>query len=82
MRNNIVDAVFRGGTACRTSPVYQYDYGIILKFHALDLPEAYEVHFSNHANKGDALTVLGNGDGVLIPDELLLDGGDVYAWLY
>ena len=82
MRDNVVNAVFRGGIACRTSPVYQYDYGMILKFHSLDLPSIYEVHFSNTAEDGEAIPVLGNEDGVLIPDELLITGEPVYAWLY
>ena len=82
MRDNIVKAVFRCCTAYRTDPVFQYDYGLILKFLHIKLPDAYEVHFSNNQFGEDAMTVIGDENGVLIPDELLLSGKDVFAWLY
>ena len=61
---------------------YQYDYGQLLQFRGLDLPTAYEVHFSNDMMSGTSKTAIGNADGVLIPDEFFLSGEDVYAWLF
>ena len=79
---NIVKAVItKGSKQARTSPLWQYDYGQILQIVGLDLPDAYEVHFSNSEN-GDSTTSIGNSDGVVIPDAYLQSGENVYAWLY
>ena len=80
-RTNIIRAVFDGSANARTFPAYQYDYGQILRFDGLDLPAAYEVHFSNTPT-GDALTVLGDETGVSVPDELLQTGKNIFAWVY
>ena len=64
-----------------TRPLYQYDYGQILQFTGLDLPTAYEVHFSN-SETGEATPILGGTDGVLIPDEYLITGEDVHVWVF
>jgi len=45
------------------------------------LPAAYEVHFSNKI-ANDATTSVGNQNGVLIPDQYLLNGLPVYAWVF
>lgn len=66
----------------KTTPLYQYDYGQVLKFDGVTLPEVYEVHFSNSAQKGTARSVIGTPDGVLIPDEFLLTGEPIYAWIF
>lgn len=66
----------------KTTPLYQYDYGQILKFDGVTLPEVYEVHFSNSAQRGTAKSVIGDVDGVLIPDEYLLTGESVYVWVF
>ena len=80
---NITVANFTGGShVTRTSAVYQYDYGQILQFSGLDLPTAYEVHFSNQEMLGTAKTSIGNEDGVVIPDEYLLSGERIYAWIF
>lgn len=82
--NNIVEAVF--GTCnpyeCATRILYRYDYGMILTFPGLDLPTAYEVHFSNYDDVGTTITQIGNDDGVSIPDEFLQTGLPVYCWVY
>ena len=66
----------------RTSPLWQYDYGQILKITGVTLPSNYEVHFSNEKEGGTAKTVLGNADGVAIPDEYLTTGRPIYAWIF
>lgn len=64
-----------------SDPLYQFDYGQRLIIDGVDLPQTYEVHFSN-AEFGDSTTSLGDNTGVDIPDIYLTTGKDVYAWLY
>ena len=77
--DNIVIARFEGGRRARTRSVYQWDHGMILRFEGLELPEAYEAHFSSG---GEALTQIGGPDGVDIPDVCLLSGNTLRAWIY
>lgn len=79
--NNILTVNVRGCRAT-TTPLYQYDYGQILVLNGIELPSAYEVHFANSINSGTSITQIGNADGVSIPDELLKNPFDIYAWLY
>ena len=53
--DNIVQAVFTCGRTTKTRPLYQWDYGIILKFEGIELPPAYTVHFSNQNTNGEAV---------------------------
>lgn len=76
----MIDAFFLHKT-CRTKPAYQYDYGQVLNIKNLDLPEAYEVHFSN-AVDGESITSIGSADGVTIPDQFFLSGKDIYFWIF
>ena len=76
---SIVKFTYGMGTA---DPLWQWDYGQILQFPDLDLPEAYEVHFSNQRDIGTAKTAIGNADGVLIPDEYLTTGEDLHVWIF
>ena len=66
---------------CVTGPLWQYDYGQVLQIHGIDLPPSYEVHFSNSPH-GKAKTVIGDETGVKIPDEYLVSGASVFAWLF
>ena len=79
---NIVTAVFGASRVVKTRALYQWDYGQVLQFEGLDLPDAYTVHFSNQGIQGTAKTQVGNADGVSIPDEYLTTGLTVYAWVY
>ena len=81
---NIITASFSGADNRMTTTrgLYQYDYGQVLRFDGLDLPQAYEVHFSDKPYSGEATTQIGNADGVTIPDAYLLESGYVYAWIY
>jgi hypothetical protein len=72
-----------GGNRQRIArPLWQYDYGQKLLFADLELPAAYEVHFSNTEFDGTAPGVIGNADGADIPDALLETGKDVFAWVF
>ena len=81
---NIITAPFATGatTADADGVLYQWDYGQILQITGLDLPTAYEVHFSNTLSMGQTITQIGNADGVTIPDDLLRTGDTIYAWIY
>ena len=81
MRDKIVRAVFGSSMTARTEAVWQYDYGRVLVMEGLELPESYEVFFGV-AFKGEAVKMIGNAEGVDIPDELLELGKTIYAWLF
>lgn len=83
MATNVIKAHFGGASSTRTVSNYQYNYGQILQFDDLNLPEAYEVHFASREFGGEAYTQIGNADGVTIPDELFqVDALAIYAWVY
>lgn len=81
-RNNVL-RVTVGNTANEytTSPLYQYDTGIVLKIAGIQLPTGYQVQFSNEPY-GTSTTSIGTENGVSIPSTYLESGSDVYAWLY
>ena len=81
MAMNITEIRFGSGRIATGSMLYQYDYGQRIIFPDLDLPEAYEVHF---AGDGDAQTVnmIGDADGVPIPDQLLQSPGNLKVYIY
>ena len=82
MANNIITAAYSSSNITYTKPAYQYDYGMILKFSGIELPQAYEVHFSNTEFCGESISQIGDADGVTIPDEMFLSGAPIYAWTY
>ena len=66
---------------CVVGPLWQYDYGQILKITGVELPALYEVHFANDP-RGTAKIMHGTEEGVAIPDEYLTSGASVFAWLF
>lgn len=82
MNGNVITANFRNGQFVHTDPLWQYDYGQVLRFTGVALPETFEVHFSNAKEFGQAKTSIGTTDGVLIPDEYLVTGKPVFAWIF
>ncbi len=78
---NIIAASFGGATVCRTSPAYQYDYGQLLTFPDLELPTAFECHFSN-SERGTSVTQIGANNVVTIPDTMFQTGAYIYAWVF
>lgn len=81
MRDNIITVTIGDGTYVKTDHVFQYDYGLKLVIEGVELPESYEVHFSETKN-GLAKKVTGDRTGVDVPDEYLTTGTDIYAWVY
>ena len=79
---NITKAAFGGLREVTTSPLWQYDYGQILKITGLDLPQAFEVHFSNSRKSGETITQIGTDNQVVIPDMYLTSGADIYAFIF
>lgn len=79
---NIITANLSHGKTYVTASRYMEDYGQVLKIEGIDLPSVYQVDFSNNLMRGTSMTVLGNADGVAIPDEYISTGRDVYAFLY
>lgn len=78
---NIIAASFGGATVCRTAPAYQYDYGQLLTFPDLELPTAFECHFSN-TERGTSVTQIGANNVVTIPDTMFQTGAYIYAWVF
>lgn len=79
---NITTAAFGGLREVTTSPLWQYDYGQILKITGLDLPQAFEVHFSNNRKSGETITQIGTDNQVVIPDMYLTSGADIYCFIF
>lgn len=83
MALNIITAKFcSGATQVWASDAWQYDYGQVLQFDGIDLPEAYQVHFSHERMTGETITQIGNSDGVSVPDQFFQNGEPIFAWVY
>ena len=65
-----------------SQPIYKEDYGLYLFIEGLDLPEVYTVDFSESETNGTSVPMLGNADGVLIPQQFIKSGKNIYAFLY
>lgn len=77
---NIVVANLAKSRFFRCPPLYQYNYGMVLKITGIQLPDAYEVDFANDIS-GQSITQIGNADGVTIPSQFFTPGQAIYAWL-
>lgn len=79
---NVTKAAFGGLREVTTAPLWQYDYGQNLEITGLDLPQAFEVHFSNSRKSGETITQIGTDNQVTIPDMYLTSGADIYAFVF
>ena len=79
--NRILPVEFEGEHRVKAHSLWQWDYGQLLVFKDLDLPNVYEVHFSNNP-LGTSKTVVGTDAGAKIPDEYLEKPASIYAWVY
>lgn len=79
---NRIPAVFSGTSRIAIAePVnYQYDARQILVISGLELPEYYEVDFCNVGDT-QTITAIATADGVAIPDNLLLTGEKIKAYI-
>ena len=65
----------------KTAPVFQYNVGEqYLKLIGFDLAGSYRVDFSNYIDSQDSVSVIGDADGAVIPNDLLATGSTVYAF--
>ena len=81
MRDNTITAVAGEKMYIKTDCAVQYDHGLKLIITGIQLPAEYDVHFCN-TNSHETKTQTGDSNGVDIPDEYLLNGEDIHAWLY
>ena len=80
--SKIIIGTVGGGRYTVTAPIVKEDYGLYLKIEGLELPETYQVDFSNQEHNGTSVTMIGNADGVLIPHQFIDSGKDIFAFLY
>lgn len=80
--SKIIKGVVGGGRYTVTAPIIKEDYGLYLRIEGVELPETYQVDFSNDEHHGTSVTMIGNSDGVLIPSQFISSGKDVFAFLY
>lgn len=83
MALNEVSAVFAEGcTRIQTLPIYQYDYGQMLVIDGLDLPAAFQVHFSNDPLGNESIERIGTNGRAWIPNDLLRSGDPVFCFIF
>lgn len=78
----IIAAFREGMTKVYTKSAHQYDKGQKLIITGIQLPSNYEVHISNEKDKGFAAPLIGDLEGVFIPDAFFMSGDYVYVWVY
>lgn len=82
MRGDKIIANFSGGKSINTTEAWQWDYGLELVINGLDLPFAFETHYSNQPTSGETTTQIGQDNTVIIPDIYLTTGDFIYAFIY
>lgn len=80
--SKIIKGAVSSGRYTVTAPIVKEDYGLYLQIEGVELPETYQVDFSNSENSGTSVTMIGNADGVLIPHQFIDTGKDIFAFLY
>lgn len=81
--SNIVIAKFDNSTSVLTEPIWQWNYGQILRIQGLRLPRAAEVHFAmGNDSKTRIGTTIDNVTDVVIPDSMLEQSGRLKAYVY
>ena len=82
LKQNTIYVYFKGKHLVTSKSQYQYNHGQFLYFADLDLPQTFEVHFSNR-DRGDSKPQVGSNKLVEIPDEYYWSGAlMIYAWIY
>ena len=80
---SIIAEFKNGKNKTYTQSLYQHDKGQILEFVGVeDLPEEFEVHFSNDKDYGTASVVVGKNRHAAIPNAYLATGSYIYAWVH
>lgn len=81
MRGNTISIHLDREQIGQTGKLYQYDHGQRLIIEGCELPQVYQVHFSNE-KLGKSKPMIGDATGVDIPDEYLLSGEAIHVWIY
>ena len=82
METKIIKVVFGGRRYAVTNKRTRTDYGQMLEFVDIALPDTFEVIFSNSATSaGTGKKMIGSNQRCLIPDEYLKTGQPIYAWV-
>ena len=82
LETKIIKAVFDGDRYAVTAKRTRTDYGQVLEFVDVVLPDTFECIFSNSAaSSGVGKKQIGSAQRVLIPDEYLATGQAIYAWV-
>ena len=77
---HIVDAIART-PECTTPAVWQYAYGLELRISGVTLPETFELQMCNEGDS-ETKTAVGQNGVVLIYDEYLETGKDIFCYLF
>lgn len=79
---NVTQATFKNGSkSAITEKIFQWSYGQKYEIVGLELPSVFRVDFSNTPSIGDSKPQTGMDNVVDIPDEYLLSGEPVYAFI-
>ena len=81
MQDNVIIAAVQRNHLVTVDHRYQYDYGQVLYFEGIDLPETFEAHFSNGL-EGETVTQIGSNHAVPIPNSVFQSGQPVFAWVF
>lgn len=82
MNNVLTVDLSVGNVIVSDNNLWQYDYGQVIAFTGVELPETFEVHFGNDQDVGKAKQTLGINGQVAVPDEYLVSGQRLYAWIF
>lgn len=82
MALNTITVSFNGQNETITKKRYQYDKGQVCVFDDIELPEAYKVIFSNNLTGENSIPMIGDENGVKVPDNFFLTGLTIYGWVY
>jgi len=80
MDEHIINISFGSNQYATAKAREQYSYGQEIAFSNIELPEVFQVYFSNSPT-GEAKPVSGQDGKVLIPDEYFLSGEPVYCYI-
>ena len=80
MDEHIINISFGSNQYATAKAREQYSYGQEIAFSNIELPEVFQVYFSN-SPAGEAKPVSGQNGKVLIPDEYFLSGEPVYCYI-
>lgn len=80
METHIINISFGSNQYATAKAREKHAYGQEIVFSNIELPEVFEVYFSNSPT-GEAKAVVGQDNKVLIPDEYFLSGDPVYCYI-